>query len=478
MMATADRVGWCPGALKPMASGDGLILRVKPRGGRLSVDQARGIADVARRLGNGALDLTQRANLQIRGLSEDRLAPALDRLNALGLLDPTPEAEAVRNVVSSPLEGVTSEAVSSTAQRGRGTTRSVVEGAPQGASSADDAGSSPGEMEPCRFTPLPPRRAWSPSPISMGEDERASAVFDISPHVAMLESHLVGTPALHALPAKFSFVVDNGGRLGLRDVPADIRFEAFRSRSGPAFAVRLGGDEDLAGICAPGDLADAAEALLRVFLDTADAGMHRMADLVARIGAEAILHRAGVGLCEAPRPPAAGPRDAIGPLGVAFGIGAPFGRLDVLQFETIVAAAGAELRLTPWRSILLPGLLRPDEAAIAYAAVGLITDPADPRLAVAACVGAPDCHRATTPVLDHAASLARRLGVAAAGNGIVLHVSGCRKGCAHAGRAPLTFVGNEGRYDLVLDGRPDDPTTRRSLDIDEALRCATLELHA
>ena len=39
--------GWCPGALRPMASGDGLVVRVRAHGGRLSQAQARGIADLA-----------------------------------------------------------------------------------------------------------------------------------------------------------------------------------------------------------------------------------------------------------------------------------------------------------------------------------------------------------------------------------------------------------------------------------------------
>ena len=34
--------GWCPGALRPMQSGDGLVVRIRPRGGRLSPAQAVG----------------------------------------------------------------------------------------------------------------------------------------------------------------------------------------------------------------------------------------------------------------------------------------------------------------------------------------------------------------------------------------------------------------------------------------------------
>ena len=34
--------GWCPSALRPMLSGDGLVVRLRPRGGRLSSAQAVG----------------------------------------------------------------------------------------------------------------------------------------------------------------------------------------------------------------------------------------------------------------------------------------------------------------------------------------------------------------------------------------------------------------------------------------------------
>ncbi|MEO6855833.1 MAG: hypothetical protein ABI410_07150, partial [Rhodoferax sp.] len=60
--------GWCPGALRPMLSGDGLVVRVRPYAGRLTPAQAAGIAALARQHGNGMLDLTSRANLQLRGV--------------------------------------------------------------------------------------------------------------------------------------------------------------------------------------------------------------------------------------------------------------------------------------------------------------------------------------------------------------------------------------------------------------------------
>lgn len=97
------RKGWCPGALRPMQSGDGLIVRVRPRVGRFDLPAARMLADAAQRLGNGHIDLTRRANLQIRGLSDNRLDEQQAELARFGLLDDDAGSEAVRNVMVAPL---------------------------------------------------------------------------------------------------------------------------------------------------------------------------------------------------------------------------------------------------------------------------------------------------------------------------------------------------------------------------------------
>jgi len=93
--------GWCPGVRRPMQSGDGLLVRVRPWAGALTLDQAMGLADIAATLGNGHIDLTRRANLQIRGLSEERSPALRDALDRIGLL----EAEEARNVMVDPLAG-------------------------------------------------------------------------------------------------------------------------------------------------------------------------------------------------------------------------------------------------------------------------------------------------------------------------------------------------------------------------------------
>ena len=42
-MSAAAIKGWCPGALRPMQSGDGLVVRVRPFGGRLEAHRSPGL---------------------------------------------------------------------------------------------------------------------------------------------------------------------------------------------------------------------------------------------------------------------------------------------------------------------------------------------------------------------------------------------------------------------------------------------------
>ncbi|WP_170400128.1 cobalamin biosynthesis protein CobG [Ruegeria arenilitoris] len=95
--------GWCPGAHRPMMSGDGLVVRVRPRLARLSAAQALGLCELAEQYGNGTIDLTNRANLQLRGVKETDHQPLLAELAALDLLDAEPGIEVRRNILVSPL---------------------------------------------------------------------------------------------------------------------------------------------------------------------------------------------------------------------------------------------------------------------------------------------------------------------------------------------------------------------------------------
>ncbi len=99
------RRGWCPSLFEPMQSGDGWLVRVKPFAATLTADGARILADAAQRFGNGVIELTNRGNVQVRGLTPGSARHFAAAMVAAGLALPDAEAERRRNVLVSPLAG-------------------------------------------------------------------------------------------------------------------------------------------------------------------------------------------------------------------------------------------------------------------------------------------------------------------------------------------------------------------------------------
>ena len=94
--------GWCPDAWRPMQAGDGLLVRVRPPLGRLTRAEVLGLCEATKTYGRGRIEITARANLQIRGVGEGTWRDLVAALLALGLVDPDPAREAKRNVLVVP----------------------------------------------------------------------------------------------------------------------------------------------------------------------------------------------------------------------------------------------------------------------------------------------------------------------------------------------------------------------------------------
>ncbi len=413
MLTRTDlRKGRCPGVLSPMRARDGLLVRLRISGGRLRAETLRRIAGAARDCGNGLIDLTSRANLQLRGVSAASLPRLIEMLE--DLVDEDAGAEAVRNVLVSPLAGV-------------------------------------------------------------------GAAIDVAPIGRALEAALAEARDLHRLPGKFGFLIDDGDAFSLADEPADVRF-TYRKAQGD-FAISIGRADTQAiglGVCAASEIVDISTRLARAFL-AIGASMpqrpRRMAELISAFGPAAVARAAGLSVVPEPKTADTAEPLPIGLMAVratmCFGAGAPFGRLTADMLDAAAGAAqsfaAGDVRLTPWRALLLPHVdaAREGDFRRHFTAANFIVAREDPRLAIAACGGASACERATTSTRDDAlrlAPIAKRL----SGAGVALHVSGCAKGCARSRASPFTLVGDAGLYDLVIDGAPFDTSVAQRLTLTAA----------
>ncbi|WP_082946589.1 precorrin-3B synthase [Gordonia sp. 852002-50395_SCH5434458] len=92
----------CPGVFTPHPAADGALARVRLLGGSITPEQLAVLAHVAAQYGDGFVDLTGRANVQIRDIADvDSVA---DALVDAGLV-PSTTHEKVRNIEVSPFTG-------------------------------------------------------------------------------------------------------------------------------------------------------------------------------------------------------------------------------------------------------------------------------------------------------------------------------------------------------------------------------------
>ncbi len=102
-MSPSPRIkGWCPGAWRPMATGDGLLVRVRPPLGKLSRQQVVALCEAAETFGSGLIELTSRANLQLRGVTDASWPPLMAFLVEHQLVSDDPEAERQPQLMLAP----------------------------------------------------------------------------------------------------------------------------------------------------------------------------------------------------------------------------------------------------------------------------------------------------------------------------------------------------------------------------------------
>ena len=365
-----------------MASGDGLVVRVRPPQGRLSLHQAWRLARLAATHGAGILELSSRANVQLRGVDPARHAGVLRALAGCGLLDADAQRERRRNLVVDPLH-----------RPGDGV-QALAAALCERLAEADE------------LDALPAKFGWA---IDGGH---APWLGEVSADIRIEKVPGAHSPCWQVQPAGLPWALEAANP----DQAAEAGLALARWFATRCSALRADG-------LRPGRLAQHAGEMARL----REAATPWPAGLPAGVGWVPVATHLPAGR------PAPGLLPGIGTL-----VGAPLGRLRAEALAQLVqallrgAAQGPRpgLRVTPWRMLLVESDLPPG----AWQATDWVSDAGDARLRVSACTGAPGCPQAQAPTLALAMALAPQVP-----EGAHLHVAGCAKGCARQAPASVTL---------------------------------------
>jgi ferredoxin-nitrite reductase len=401
---------------------DSFMCRLRIPNGILQPHQLTGLADLAKRLGGGSVDITTRANLQIREIKPDGIVEMLEGLQDLGLTSRGAGADNIRNITGSPTAGIDRQELIDTRPLARELHHYIL------------------------------NHRWL-----YGLPRKFNIAFDGGGAVSVLEDTndigfaAVKVPAGAAVPEGVYFRMALGGITGHDDFARDT-------------GILLKPEECLA----------AAVAVLRVFIaegDRTDRKRARMKYVLDRLGFETFMAavekehgkpftRLALTAC-APRVSAA----KHGHTGVHaqrqdgfsyVGVGVPVGRLSAAQMtglgELASRFAGATLRLTVWQNLILSHVPndRVGEVEVALAALGLGAATSAIRGALVACTGNTGCKFAATNTKDQALLLADHLEQRVAlDRPVSIHLTGCPHSCAQHKVSDIGLLGVKVGDDMI-----------------------------
>ncbi|MEV4683323.1 precorrin-3B synthase [Streptomyces kurssanovii] len=475
-----DRGDACPGALRLHTADDGALARVRVPAGVVSAAQAYALADAAERLGDGALDITSRGNLQLRGLGPGCGGELAELLDAAGLL-PAPRHERVRNIVASPLSGLDG--------RGHLDVQPLVreldallcasERAPELSGrflfALDDGRGDMAELAADVMLLAEPGGAEVRVTVgAAGARVRA----EDGPRAMLLaaEAFLDAASATGTRAWRVRELPGGGSELADAAVWRD-RVSGAVGSAGPVGPVGAAASRGLcprtpapqspAGLDLPGadraaqpDLPGLGRAAMADLPGPDRAAEPELAGADRAAGSESVGTEGAAGPVAAGRSRATGPGGAGGPRpghvggggngGGGVSVGVPFGRLSVGAWRALARVAQehgtGELRVTPWRGVVVPGA-GPGQLDV-LAGAGLVTDPDSPWLGVGACTGRPGCAKSLADVRADATTH-----LAAGAGGLPVYWSGCERRCGHPRGTWVDAVATgDGRYDLAVRG--------------------------
>jgi precorrin-3B synthase len=392
-----QRRGACPGLSTPMATGDGLLVRLLPIG-TIALDAFAALCAAARQHGNGIIEVTSRGSIQIRGLSAALAPHFAAAVAALGIA-----AEDGIPVLINALAGLDANDIIDAGALGADLRRALAQNSltqrlSAKVSVAIDGGgllNLDGIVADVRL------RAEAVDGVvalcvSVGGDGRNATYLGCvaGPDGVEVATHLLKVLAQRSCVAR------------MRDVVAAEGIAVFRSA---------------------------------------------IADLIIHDGPARSQRRFSDAIGIYPL------RDGT----FAYGVGLAFGHADATSLQRLTEAAEAAgasgMRAAPGRALMVVGLTQQTASsfAAAAAALGFIVRADDPRRHVIACAGAPICASADIAARAIAPQIAAA-GAPHLDGSFKIHISGCAKGCAHPAPAALTIVGTSSGCALIANGSTRD----------------------
>lgn len=398
----------CPGLFRIVPALDGGICRIKLTRGQLSSAQMRALAGLATIHAGGAVEITNRANLQIRAVRPGAEAALIQGLREAGLGAANPGADDVRNVMVSPLAGDDPTSILDVTMLA-------------------DAVLTRLQAEP-RYHVLSPKFSLQ---IDGGEaiamTEHPNDIWLSAVDAGTYAFGFAGCPPVTAQDRAAGFVAA-ADALDFIFACLDrfIAFNGQRTSSGEEIS-RL---RHLLKVEPAEDFLRPLQVDIRSDKQTT-AWHRRRPQPFAHIGAIPL-------------------RDGK----VALGAVPPLGRVDANELKRLAdladTFAGGALRLTPWQSVMLLALAASESAKVLseLETLGFVASQDRALGAIIACTGSQGCASGQADTKSDALDLARRLD-AVGFSPFGVHLSGCSKSCAAPRPAQATLVGAaEGRYDI------------------------------
>ncbi|MEG5176303.1 precorrin-3B synthase [Microcoleus sp. B3-D7] len=413
MLALTD-LPTCPGLFYGSQARDGVLSRMRIPGGILNAQQCWTIADLADQYSTGCLQVTNRANLQIREVNSEIAPEVWNRLQELGIASRRVEVDPIRNIMASPTAGIDRQQLLDT--------RPLV-------------------------------KAWDDYLQTHSELSELSPKFSIG---------FDGGESVSIQALRNDILLAAAGRSAKSEI-------VFRLHLKSETGILIQESQCISVLAA------LASTYLEYTKNRPriDGKKPRLRHLLQDWGAESYLERVERNLpFVVQRSPIASSEKSITHhrhLGIHpqrqsgfsyMGIALPLGRLESKQLRNLAnlaqKLASGTLRLTPWQNLLISDIPNSQlfEVKQQVADLGLHSSATRLDSCLVACAGSSGCASAATDTQSHALGMVRDLAQKLTIDlPINIHFSGCQKSCAQHQPIDITLVGIQiERGDETIEG--------------------------